>query len=366
MKSPFALAIARRAPLLQRTQCYRAFSGRAEGLDGVFVDVYGPVATLIVHEGPATDGLDVKELATSVLEALGPAGVRSVYHKPFMKDRSRLGGKLPAVVTSATPLAGIKQPETIVVQEQGVALEIRPYDGLSTGLFLDQRENRVWIAKLIATRLAKERVKKDGTSPAVRAALGLQSGEKATLSATPIKPSSQPPGLHVLNMFAYTCAFSVYAAKVGALTTSVDVSAKYLDWGKKNFEHNGLDPAQHRFARMDTFEFIDYAMRKQLRYDVIILDPPSFAAANKRKGTKAWSSVSDYPKLVKAAAKLLMPKGLLFASTNTLELCQEGKLARTVVKGLGKPPKLWIDVPPLGIDTQMQRGTFAAVACVVG
>src|SRR5205823_5213751 len=83
---------------------------------------------------------------------------------------------------------------------------------------------------------------------------------------------AEPPA--VLNTFAYTCAFSVAAAAAGASTASVDVSPRYLDWGKRNFTHNGLDPAPHRFARMDTFEFLGYAKRKQLAFDLIILDPP--------------------------------------------------------------------------------------------
>jgi 23S rRNA (cytosine1962-C5)-methyltransferase len=356
MSSPFSAALARRRSLLQNTQCFRAFSGDAEGMPGVFVDVYGPVATLIIYEGPATAHLSPKQLATDLLTVLSEVGVQAIYFKPFAKDRSRMGGQLPKVVTEATPLAGKRVDEAVLVQEHGVTLEIRPYDGLSTGLFLDQRPNRAYIAKLIASRLAKEATRKrDGTSLQVRAALGE--------TAAPTTP--QRKGVHLLNMFAYTCAFSVYAAKVGATTTSVDVSAKYLDWGKRNFTHNGLDPKAHRFARMDTFEFITYALRKGLRYDAIILDPPSFAAGNKRKGIKPWSSASDYPKLVHEVIKLLEPQGLLFASTNTLELCFKDKLARTVLKGLGKQPKTWLELPPPGADTAMQRDKFACVACIV-
>lgn len=360
MPSLFSTAVARRAELAQHTQCFRAFCGQPEGLDGVFIDVFGPFATLIIYEGPATAQLNVKELAHDALGALAPRGVKAIYLKPFAKDRSRMGGKLPEVATNPKPLAGEPMPESVLVEEHGVTLEIRPYDGLSTGLFLDQRPNRAWLAKTIATRLGKEAKskKRDGTSPALRAALG------ETLTKT-LTEKPKRDGLHVLNMFAYTCAFSVYAAKVGAVTTSVDVSAKYLDWGKRNFAHNGLDPASHRFAKMDTFEFITYALRKGLRYDAIVLDPPSFAAGNKRKGIKPWSSTSDYPKLVHEVVKLLEPQGLLFASTNTLELCFKDKLARTVLKGLGKQPRLWIDLPPAGVDTQAQRERFACVACVV-
>jgi 23S rRNA (cytosine1962-C5)-methyltransferase len=353
----FADAISRaatkRKPLLAHTQCFRAFCGKAEGQDGVFIDVYGPLATLMVYEGPATSSLSPRELASDALAALAPLGVQAVYFKPFAKDRSRMGGQLPKVVTDATPFAGNRLPESIVVHEHGVQLEVRPYDGLSTGLFVDQRDNRAWLAKLVANRVAKLRKGKDGTNARVRAALG-----------DSVQPAQQD-AIHVLNAFAYTCAFSVACAKAGAITTSVDVSAKYLTWGKANFTHNTLDVSQHRFARMGIFEFIEYARRKGLRYDMAILDPPSFASASKKKGSKAWSSVSDYPALVREVKTLLRPNALLFASTNTLELCLPGRLERVVVKGLGAQPKAWVDVPPQGVDVAMAKGRFAAVAALL-
>jgi 23S rRNA (cytosine1962-C5)-methyltransferase len=349
-----ARAAARRAPLLASTQCFRVFSGKAEGQDGVFIDVFGPLATLMVYEDPATASLDPKELADAALPALAPLGVQAIYFKPFAKDRSRLGGSLPKVVTSPTPLAGTRLPESIVVREHNVQLEVRPYDGLSTGLFVDQRDNRAWLAKLVANRVAKLTKAKDGTNARVRAALK-------------DSPVDQPAPQHisVLNAFAYTCAFSTACAKAGAITTSVDVSAKYLAWGKANFAHNALDASAHRFARMDIFEFITYAKRKELRYDMVILDPPSFASANRKKGTKAWSSISDYPALVREVKGLLRPNALLFASTNTLELCQDGRLAKVVLKGLGGQPRMWLDVPEPGVDVAMSKGRFAALAAIV-
>jgi 23S rRNA (cytosine1962-C5)-methyltransferase len=349
-----ARAAARRMPLLDTTQCFRVFSGKAEGQDGVFIDVFGPLATLMVYEGPATASLDPKELADAALPALAPLGVQAIYFKPFAKDRSRLGGALPKVVTSATPLAGTRLPESIVVREHNVQLEVRPYDGLSTGLFVDQRDNRAWLAKLVANRVAKLTKGKDGTNARVRAALKDSAVDQAA-----------PQHISVLNAFAYTCAFSTACAKAGAITTSVDVSAKYLAWGKANFAHNALDASAHRFARMDIFEFITYAKRKQLRYDMVILDPPSFASANRKKGTKAWSSISDYPTLVREVKGLMRPNALLFASTNTLELCQEGRLAKVVLKGLGGQPRMWLDVPPPGVDVAMSKGRFAALAAIV-
>jgi len=326
-------AIARRKPLLSqsRTDALRIFSGAGDGIDGVFIDIYGPGCVINLYEGRTPRGVE-SVAATEALRYLSPLAVRSVYLKPFAKDRSKMGGDLPPVVTDPTPAAGETLPESILIREHDWKLEIRLYDGLSTGLFLDQRENRRFVADWV-----KDRARASGKPPAV------------------------------LNTFAYTCAFSVAAATAGAITASVDVSGRYLDWGKRNFEHNSLDPALHRFAKMDTFEFFGYAKRKGLKFDLIILDPPSFASGNKKKGISPWSSVADYARLVGEAAALLNPKGVIFASTNTQELCRPGRLEREIVKGLGgvgKPPR-WLRLPDMPLDFARDSERFDARAFAV-
>jgi 23S rRNA (cytosine1962-C5)-methyltransferase len=79
----------------------------------------------------------------------------------------------------------------------------------------------------------------------------------------------------VLNTFAYTCAFSVCAALGGAKTTSLDLSRKYLDWGRRNFELNGLDPAAHDFIFGDCFEWMRRLVKKGRLFDAVLLDPPT-------------------------------------------------------------------------------------------
>lgn len=324
-------ALVRRQPLVAggRVQAYRAFSGEADGLDGVFVDVYAEGAVLITYEGRAPRALEESSAAEATLEILRPLGVRAVYRKPFARDRSKMGGELPACVTDPTPAAGEALPPEVLVREHDWRLEIRLYDGLSTGVFLDQRENRRFVADW-----SRERRRVSGRAPAV------------------------------LNTFAYTCAFSVAAAQAGALTTSVDVSGKYLDWGRRNFAHNGIDLAAHRFAKMDTFEFVGYARRKALKYDLIVLDPPSFASGSKKKGVRPWSSVADYARLVREASPLLVPGGVLFASTNTQELCRPGRLEREIAAGLGRVPRS-LRLPEAPADFARDRDRFAALACVV-
>jgi 23S rRNA (cytosine1962-C5)-methyltransferase len=320
-------ALQRRSGLIRqgRTQAFRAFSGIADGLDGVFVDVYGEGAVLIVYEGRPPTWFDPKAEAATVLEVLKPLGVRGIYLKPFAKDRSRLGGELPTVATDPKPAAGEPLPEAFVIREAGWNLEIRLFDGLSTGLFLDQRENRAWVSDWCRRRTA--------------------SGKPAA----------------VLNTFAYTCAFSVAAAVGGATTASVDVSGRYLDWGKRSFSHNQLDLAGHRFARMDTFEFFTYAGRRGLRFDLIILDPPSFAAGSKKKRIRPWSSVDDYARLVHDASHLLTHGGVVFASTNTQALCRGNQLEREITRGLSRLPR-WIDLPAPPPDFANEQDRFAARA----
>lgn len=335
-----APALERRAGLVRAgvTECFRAFAGAGDGCAGVSLDVYGPGAVLIVNEGSALDepsGAAVRRAAEAAARGLGAFGVRAVYAKAFAKDRSRLGGVHPDALRDPTPAAGEPLPECLIVREHACRFEVRLWDGFSTGLFLDQRENRRELARIAAAE-------------------GRARGAPA----------------RVLNTFAYTCGFSAACALAGAHVASVDVSARYLEWGKRNFAHNGLDAADpaHRFARMDTFQFLDYARRKGLLFDLVILDPPSFASADKRRGVRAWSSVSDYAGLVERASERLDPGGLrlLFASTNTLELCRDGgrRLEREIVKGLGRAPR-WLGLPQTPPDFASEAGRFAARLCRV-
>lgn len=335
-------SLAKRKSLFTPSPAFRAFSGPTEGIPGTFLDIYAHGATLITYEGTTPARFNPQLEAQAALEVLAnsPLQTRAIYHKPFARDRSKLGGQLPEIVTDPKPLAGDELPESLTIREHTWNLEVRLYDGLSTGLFLDQRNNRKFLADWIAKRNSKNR------------------------ATDPSNTTDQP--LSILNTFAYTCAFSIAAATAGALTTSVDISPRYLDWGKRNFALNNIDPAQHRFARMDTFEFFDYAQRKNLSYDFIVLDPPSFAAANKKRGTKAWSSLAHYATLVGKASQLLRPggRGVIFASTNTQELCHPGRLEREVEKGLStfrRRPK-YLQLPPTPIDFAMEKDRFAALA----
>jgi 23S rRNA (cytosine1962-C5)-methyltransferase len=124
----------------------------------------------------------------------------------------------------------------------------------------------------------------------------------------------------VLNTFAYTCGFSLCAAKAGLRTTNVDLSTKYLEWGKRNFELNGLDPSPHEFLSGDAFSWLRRLRTKQQMFDVVILDPPTFSQS---KEHGVFRAEKDMGQLVTAALPLLKPNGVLFASTNAAALRPE-------------------------------------------
>jgi 23S rRNA (cytosine1962-C5)-methyltransferase len=308
----------RRAPIVEAgdVTAYRVLDGRGDGVPGVYLDRYGPAAVLNVYEDARLSHASVTTAARLTLEMLGPAGLEAVYVKPFARDRSRLGGQAPGESRAAAPRAGRRQPEALVVREYTSRFEVRLYDGHSTGLFVDHRENR---------RALSER-------------------------RTP----------RVLNLFAYTCAFAVPLAAVGARVTNVDVSARYLEWGRRNLALNGLAPSVARFFRMDAFEYLAYAARRpEERFDLVILDPPTFAAGDRRRGVKPWKAVDHYPALVQAATRVLAPGGSVFAASNTRELADHGALARLVAGALGSAPA-WQPLPPWPADVT-EAGRVAAV-----
>jgi len=312
----FTRSVARRRALLTSTTttAYRLFDGAGDGIAGVYVDRYGPAAVLSVYDDAGWADARITDAAHTVLEVLGNAGVSAVYVKRFAKDRSRLGGRAPAESTSATPRAGSAVPETLTVEEHGVRYEVRMFDGFSTGLFLEHREHRHALAQRRATR--------------------------------------------ALNLFAYTCGFSVPLAAAGVNVTNVDVSARYLGWGRRNHALNAIDPDRVRYSRMDAMTYLAYAARHaHERFDVIVLDPPTFGTGNSRRGIKPWKAVSDYPKLLKAATRVLTPKGTIFAATNSRELAA-GSALRTLIEASVGPVR-WQALPPWPADLR-ERGRVAA------
>lgn len=191
-------------------------------------------------------------------------------------------------------MAGEAPQGPFLVEEHGVHFEIDLRAGYSQGIFLDQRLNRL----------------------AVR--------NRAT------------PGSRVLNAFAYTCGFSVAAALGGAVTTSLDLSVPYLEWGKRNFSANGLDAGEHYFTRGDVLDWMARWRKSGVRFDGIILDPPTFS----RGGSRGVFRVEkDYQDLVEAARELLAPHGWMLCCTNFRGMSWEA-FESAVWNGLGRRGRL--------------------------
>ena len=267
--------LALRAALIEagETNARRMIHGDGDGWPGWYVDQLGDFL-LSQSEHPLTPR------QTSQLHA--GAGIKGVYHKLLDRHvrRTSLGEVCPQLAF------GEAAPNRFAIRENGVQFELSFQEGYSVGLFLDQRDNR---RRFLVNHVA---------------------------AGFPLLP----PGLkgsEVLNAFAYTCGFSVCAAKAGARTTSLDLSKKYLDWGRRNFELNGIDPARHDFIYGDVFDWFRRLARKQRAFDVIVLDPPTFSQSREHGAFRAGK---DYGKLVAAALPLLKTDGVLLASTNAATL----------------------------------------------
>ncbi|MCB1737825.1 MAG: class I SAM-dependent methyltransferase, partial [Gammaproteobacteria bacterium] len=157
----------------------------------------------------------------------------------------------------------------ITVMESGLKFIVNLDDYLDTGLFLDHRPTRA---------LVRDRVR----------------------------------GKRVLNLFAYTGSFSVYAAAGGARsTTSVDLSRTYLDWARRNMALNGFTGIQHEFVHADCLQWLAEAGPS---YDLIVLDPPSFS--NSARMEETLDVQRDHVGLIRACMARLTPDGVLVFSNN--------------------------------------------------
>jgi len=263
------------------TNAYRLIHGASDGQPGWYVERLGDYL-LSQSEHPLSPA-QREELA----ELAKAFSARGVCHKIL----TRQAGRAARAEVSPQLVLGEAAPERFTVRENGVQFELSFSEGCSVGLFLDQRDNR---QRLLSGHVA-------AGFPLLQSSPQLAMGNRQW---------------EILNTFAYTCGFSVCAAKAGARTTSLDLSKKWLDWGKRNFALNRLDPARHEFIYGDALDWLRRLGKKQRRFDVILLDPPTFSQS------KAWGvfrAERDYGRLVTAALPVLKSGGVLFASTNAAD-----------------------------------------------
>ena len=275
--------LALRAVLIdpQETDAFRVIHGASDGWPGWYVERLGK---FLLSQSEQPLRAEQREELARLAKIFSANGA---YHKILSRQVRRTA----AAEASPQPVLGEAAPERFEIRENGVRFELGFNEGYSTGLFLDQRDNR--------RRFLTNHVAADFPQP-------------STLNS------------QLLNCFAYTCGFSVCAARAGAKTTSLDLSKKYLAWGRRNFTLNGLDPAAHDFIYGDAFDWLRRLAKKGRAFDAVALDPPTFSQS---KEHGVFRAEKDFGKLVAAALPLVKPGGVLFASTNATDWPPEKFLA---------------------------------------
>ena len=255
------------------TTAFRLFNQEGDGFGGLTVDLYGDYAVFSWYNSYV---YQIRKVISEAFRQVFPE-VLGAYEKIRFKGLDY----------ESAHVYGQEAPDFFTVLENGVLYQVFMNDGLMTGIFLDQHEVR---GSLV-----------DGLSM----------------------------GKSLLNMFSYTAAFSVAAAMGGASqTTSVDLAKRSRELSQAHFQANGISTDEHRFIVMDVFEYFKYAKRKGLTYDVIVLDPPSFA----RNKKQTFSVAKDYHKLISQSLEILNPGGIIIASTNAANVSRQ-KFTEQIDKG---------------------------------
>lgn len=255
------------------TTAFRLFNQEGDGFGGLTVDLYGDYAVFSWYNSYV---YQIRKVISEAFRQVFPE-VLGAYEKIRFKGLDY----------ESAHVYGQEAPDFFTVLENGVLYQVFMNDGLMTGIFLDQHEVRGSLVDGLAM------------------------------------------GKSLLNMFSYTAAFSVAAAMGGASqTTSVDLAKRSRELSQAHFQANGLSTDDHRFVVMDVFEYFKYAKRKDLTYDVIVLDPPSFA----RNKKQTFSVAKDYHKLISQSLEILNPGGIIIASTNAANVSRQ-KFTEQIDKG---------------------------------
>ena len=255
------------------TTAFRLFNQEGDGFGGLTVDLYGDYAVFSWYNSYV---YQIRKVISEAFRQVFPE-VLGTYEKIRFKGLDY----------ESAHVYGQEAPDFFTVLENGVLYQVFMNDGLMTGIFLDQHEVRGSLVDGLAM------------------------------------------GKSLLNMFSYTAAFSVAAAMGGASqTTSVDLAKRSRELSQAHFQANGISTDDHRFVVMDVFEYFKYAKRKGLTYDVIVLDPPSFA----RNKKQTFSVAKDYHKLISQSLEILNPGGIIIASTNAANVSRQ-KFTEQIDKG---------------------------------
>ncbi|PGS55242.1 class I SAM-dependent rRNA methyltransferase [Bacillus sp. AFS041924] len=241
------------------TTAFRVFNGEGDGIGGLTIDFFDGFYLISWY----SEG--IYQFKEWIIQAIkNTVEFKGIYQKKRFDTKGQY-------IEEDDFVMGDRGQFPIIVKENGVNFAIYLNDGAMVGVFLDQREVR----KLIRDKYAY--------------------------------------GKTVLNTFSYTGAFSVFAAVGGASkTTSVDLANRSLDKTKEQFNINGIDPTSQSIIVEDVFHYFKYAVKKNLSFDMVILDPPSFARSKKH----TFSAEKDYKNLLKEAITITENDGVIVASTN--------------------------------------------------
>jgi 23S rRNA (cytosine1962-C5)-methyltransferase len=244
----------------KETTAFRVFNSAGDGIGGLSIDYFDGYYLITWYS------IGIYSFKDAILDALKElVDFKGIYQKRRFENKGQY------VESSSDFVAGKRAPEPLVIKENGIKFAIYLDDGAMVGIFLDQREVR----QKIRASYAKDRV--------------------------------------VLNTFSYTGAFSVYAAVGGAKESiSVDLAKRSLPKTKENFLLNNQDLTKNKIVVEDIFSYFKYAARKELRFDMVIADPPSFARSKKH----TFSVAKDYKNLLKDIINITAKGGIIVASTN--------------------------------------------------
>ena len=244
----------------ENTTAFRVFNGEGDDIGGLTIDYFDGFYLITWYS------IGIYRFKKAILEALQ----NSVEYKGIYQKK-RFDAKGQYLDDTDDFICGKKAPEPLVVKENGANFAIYLDDGAMVGVFLDQRDVR----KTIRDKYAK--------------------------------------GKTVLNTFSYTGAFSVFATLGGARkTTSVDLANRSRSKTQEQFSVNNIDVEAQDIIVEDVFNYFKYAVRKKLSFDLVVLDPPSFARSKKH----TFSASKDYVKLLKEAIQITNKNGIIVASTN--------------------------------------------------
>ena len=285
LKNKLAIALDKRAPLFDVTDALRIVNGAADGFPGLTIDKFGDRYQMQFF------GPELLTSKTEIVEALA-----SLFNPVCVVTKERLSSSGKSLENAPMDVVvGSREDAVGTVREGNANFHVDLLDTINPGLFLDMRHVRLEV---------EDRFREmSGASPAHLADL-------ANLE------NSAQPGLRFLNLFSYTCSFSVHARLGGAaVATNADISGKILDKGRENYALNGLDLRPGEFFRGNAIEYVHWAQKKGLRFDGIVLDPPSFA---RFKGFN-FNVREHLMPLVADCATLLNPGGFFMVSSNYSE-----------------------------------------------